>query len=99
MTTEEKETLYAIKKILRFKNYRTMILSLCGFTSYQINVPDISLQYSELQDSGLAMNKIAKDLNSGCGINNETFSLFIRKFTQLLINISEELSGGKEVVA
>jgi hypothetical protein len=99
MTTEEKKALSEIKKILLFKNYRTMILTLCIFTSIQVTKPDISLEYPALKSFGLVMNEAAKALNSGYGIDLKNFNTFVRDFVQILISISEKLNGEKENVA
>ena len=99
MSSDEKETLSEIKRVLRFKNYRTLILTLCIYTSRQIVKPDISFEYPTLKDFGLTMNEIAKALNSGYEIDSKNFNTFIRDFAQILVNIADKFNGDGEDVA
>ena len=99
MAAEEKTLLCKIKKILRFKTYRAMILTLCIFTDMQITMPDVSLEYPALKNYGLEINKAAKTLNSGNKVDDENFKQFLDEFNRLLMDIAQKLRGGKNYVA
>lgn len=99
MTAEEKTLLCKIKRILRFKTYRAMILTLCIFSDMQIAMPDVSLEYPALKNFGLEINKAAKALNSGSKIDDGNFKQFIDEFSRILMDITQKLSGGKDYVA
>lgn len=99
MSSEEKECLSEIKRILRFRNYRTLILTLCVYTSQRIAKPDISLEYPDLKNLGLMMNKTAKLLNSGYEPDFKNFNSLIEEFVQTLVNISVKIKEVNKDVA
>lgn len=95
MTAEEKAVVSAVKRALRFRNYRSLVLGLCSVVENRIMPPDFNMDYQKLKEYGADINTIAKSLNSGSRINSEHLSQFLAGFIQVLSAISMKIMEGR----
>lgn len=93
MTAGEKKLVEGVKKVLRFRCYRALVMSLCRFAGERYMPEDISSEYEMLKEAGVVMNDVARSLNRGDHVDADAFLSFFRCFVQVLINLSMKVSG------
>ena len=93
MTSDEKDVVVSVKRALKFRNFRTLVLSLCGIVNNQILPPDFSHEYQVLREHGSNINTVAKALNSGTAINIEQFNKYITGFMLFLCDVARKAEG------
>lgn len=94
---EEKEEISSIKRILRFRTFRTMIMCLCMIAEDDFMPSDISVEYSLLREFGTEMNKAAKALNSHDSVDLDSLIKFLVDFYNLLSRTQKTASGDSYV--
>ena len=95
MTADEKSVVVAVKRALKFRNFRSLVLGLCSVAENRIMPPDFSMDYQQLKKYGADINTIAKSLNSGSRINPDQLSQFLAGFMQVLLAISLKITEGR----
>ena len=93
MSPEEKDVVVSVKRALKFRNFRTLVLSLCGIVNNQILPPDFSHEYQVLREHGSNINTVAKALNSGTAINVEQFNKYLTGFMLFLCDVARKAEG------
>lgn len=96
MTADEKAIIVAVKRALKFRNYRALVMGLCFVVESRMMPPDFSFEYQTLQEYGTDINTIAKALNSGKTVDVKQINLFLRSFIEVLKNISLKATEGSE---
>lgn len=94
---DEKMAVSSIKRILRFKTFRTMIMSFCKIVEENSIPADVSAEYSQLCKFGAEMNKAAKALNSHTSVDLDSMIKFLVEFFNLLSKIQEKTTGDAHV--
>ena len=94
MTADEKSAVVAVKRALKFRNFRSMVLGLCSVVENRIMPPDFSADYQQLKEYGTDINDIAKALNSGKVIDEEQLNLYLTRFMEVLSCIAMKITEG-----
>ena len=93
MTSDEKDIVVSIKRALKFRNFRTLVLSLCGIVNNRFLPPDFSHEYQFLREHGSNINTVAKALNSGTAVNADQFNKYLTGFMLFLCDVAKTVEG------
>lgn len=92
---EEKQMVSSVKRILRFRTYRSTILSLCKIADENGMPVDVSGEYENLHRTGVELNQIARALNGGTPVELDSLSSFFHEFYLFLSCLNDKISGGE----
>ena len=94
MSADEKAVVVAVKRALKFRNFRSLVLGLCNVVGSRIMPPDLTGEYQSLKDYGNDINIVAKALNAGKSIDMNQFNLFLGRFMVVLSGIAVKIREG-----
>ena len=94
MSADEKAIIVAVKRALKFRNFRSLVLGLCNIVYNRIMPPDFTVEYQTLKQYGNDINTVAKALNAGKSIDMNQFNLFLGRFIDVLSGIAVKISEG-----
>lgn len=92
MPDNEKSLVVAVKRALKFRNFRSLVLGLCYVVENRIMPPDFGTDYQQLKEYGRDINDVAKALNSGKVIDEEQLNLYLRRFVEVLRDITLKIT-------
>jgi len=95
MSADEKAVVVAVKRALKFRNFRSLVLGLCSVVENRVMPPDFTSDYQTLKEYGADINAVAKTLNSGNLINPDQLGQFLAGFMQVLSAISLKITEGR----
>ena len=94
MSSDEKAVVVAVKRALKFRNFRSLVLGLCNVVGNRVMPPDFTVEYQSLKQYGNDINAVAKALNAGKSIDMNQFNLFLGRFMVVLSGIAVKIREG-----